>query len=245
MSSVSLLSLLHLCDSLFPIGGFAHSDGLEAATARGGVSASSDLRDWMDVCLDESLARVDGPAVLLAWRAFTEQRLDDLEALDAEVHALRPSSTARSASRAMGARLLKTWQEIHPGRDLASFLAGSNRTRHVLGGSKRPRPAYGPRVTLPVAFGIVCAAARIESRAAVGGFLYTRLAAIVSSAMRLMPIGQREAHALLAAILTRVPATIDAIEAGVTKGDVLGAFAPAFDLATMEHQYVRSRLFLS
>ena len=29
---MSLLSLLHLCDSLFPIGGFSYSDGLESAT---------------------------------------------------------------------------------------------------------------------------------------------------------------------------------------------------------------------
>ena len=60
-----------------------------------------------------------------------------------------------------------------------------------------------------------------------------------------MPIGQREAHALLAATLARVPAAVDAIEDSVARGDGLGAFAPAVDLATMEQQYVRSRLFLS
>ena len=98
---------------------------------------------------------------------------------------------------------------------------------------------------LPVAFGIICATAGIEARAAVDGFIYTRLAATASSAMRLMSIGQREAHALLAATLARVPAAIDAIEGSVVRGDALGGFAPALDLAAMEQQYVRSRLFLS
>ena len=31
----ALLALLHLCDSLFPIGSFAYSDGLESAAAAG------------------------------------------------------------------------------------------------------------------------------------------------------------------------------------------------------------------
>lgn len=220
-----LLALLHLCDSLFPLGGFAHSDGLEAATASGRISSPDDLGDWMDVCLHETLSHVDGPAVLMAWRAARERREEDLDALDAEVHALRPSSTARSASRAMGTRLLKTWQKIYGAEDRVVVAV---------------RPA-----TLPVAFGIVCAGAGIESRAAVEAFIYTRLAATVSSAMRLVPIGQHEAHALLAAALARAPAAADRIERSVSRGQALGAFAPAFDLAMMEQQYVGSRLFLS
>ena len=40
----ALLSLLHLCDSLFPIGSFAYSDGLESAAASGLVTGTADLR---------------------------------------------------------------------------------------------------------------------------------------------------------------------------------------------------------
>ena len=223
-----LLALLHVCDSLFPTGGFAHSDGLEAATTEGRVSTAADLGLWMDAVLDESLGRTDGPAVLLAWRAFTEDRREDVAMLDAEVHALRPSSTARTASRAMGARLLKTWREIHP------ELAADSRL-----------PAAGARLTLPVAFGCISGAAGIDQRSAAAGFIYMRLAATISSAMRLMPIGQTDAHALLARTLARVPATLDAIDRRLERGERPGAFCPAFDVATMAQQHVRSRLFLS
>ena len=233
-----LLALLHVCDSLFPTGGFAHSDGLEAAVAEGRVSSGADLGAWMDVVLDESLGRSEALAVVLAWRAYTENRADDLEALDAEVHALRPSSTARTASRAMGARLLKTWRAIHP--ELAiDRLAGQP------AGARNRAGAADLRVTLPVAFGSICASAGIDARAAAEGFIYTRLAATVSSAMRLMPIGQTEAHALLARTLARVPATLDAIDDRLARLERPGAFAPAFDVATMAQQHVRSRLFLS
>jgi urease accessory protein len=219
------LALLQLCDSLFPIGGFAHSDGLEAAVAEGRLSSGGGLKAWLDVVLAESLCRSEGPAVLLAWRATSERRTLDLESLDEEMHALRPSSTARAASRAMGARLLATWREIHPERPLLVDP--------------------GARLTLPVAFGVVCAAGGIGSRDAVESFIYTRLSATVSSAMRLMPIGQMEAHGLLAKMLVEVPAAVDEIETRLARGDRPGAFAPAFDLATMGQQYVRSRLFLS
>ncbi len=49
---MEIAPLLHLCDSLFPIGAFAHSEGLEGATADGAVTTAGDLRQWLDVCLD-------------------------------------------------------------------------------------------------------------------------------------------------------------------------------------------------
>ena len=221
-----LLALLQLCDSLFPVGAFAHSDGLEAATASGVVSRGEDLRAWLDVCLDDTFGRYEGPAVLFAWRAFTEGRSRDLMDLDAEVHAMRPSSASRQASRAMGARLLSTWRRIRPGADLDSC-------RHWPSGAV---------VTLPVAFAVACAAAEIELRWALLGFMYTRLAATVSAAMRLMPIGQHEAHRLLADVIARGP---DVVQAVIERGDPPAAFTPRLDVALMSQQYLHSRLFRS
>lgn len=228
MGDSQLVTLLHLCDSLFPTGGFAHSDGLEAATSSGLIAAAEDLREWMDVCLEESLGRAEGPAVLLAWHAAVEREHDRLVAVDAEMHALRPSSTARQASRAMGRRLLKTWQQIHPHVALDAPVA-----RAI---------DEGRLATLPVAFAVACASASIGVRAALEGFLYSRLAATVSCAMRLMPIGQHEAHGLLASTLARVPAVVDQL---IARGEGPAAFAPALDVAVMSQQYVGSRLFLS
>ena len=223
MKGAPLLALLHLCDSLFPLGGFAHSDGLEAATTSGAIATALDLRSWVDACLMENLGRSEGPAVNLAWETFVDGRLDALTALDAEVYALRPSSQARHASRTMGTRLMKTWRQIRPESGLSEAMGDM-------------------MLTLPVAFGVVCASADIEKRASVEAFFYTRLAAIMSCAMRLMPVGQHEAHLLLADSLARVPAIVDGV---LTRGDQPAGFLPAFDLAVMSQQYVHSRLFRS
>jgi urease accessory protein len=228
----SLVALLHLCDSLFPLGAFAHSDGLETATSSGRVATADDLESWMATSLSEGLSRLEGPALARAWQigvpgdAAAAEALADL---DAEVYAMRPSASGRESSRAMGARLLKTWRQIRPTVDLGALDAA----RGSLGGRG---------LTLPVAFGIVSRASEIGAREALTGFMYTRLAAIVSAAMRLMPVGQHDAHARLSALLARVP---DAVETILREETPPRSFAPAMDIAAMRQQYGESRLFRS
>jgi urease accessory protein len=100
----NLVALLHLCDSLFPIGSFAHSDGLEAATSRGEIATPRDLGAWMDVTLTELLRRVEGPAVARAWDAVRHERFDALASVDDEVRAcdLRRLVVSRRARWAAG-----------------------------------------------------------------------------------------------------------------------------------------------
>lgn len=223
-----MLRLLHLCDSLFPIGGFAYSDGLETATVRGLVADLDGLRAWVDVCLDETFGRLEGPAVWQAWSAFTGADWDGVTALDEEIAALRPSASARRSSRAMGLRLLTTWHTLHPEPRLSELLALARAGR------------LGP--ALPIAFAAACVSSGVDRRRAVEAFAYTRLSATTSAAMRLMPIGQSDAHALLARTLDRVPPVVDAI---VQRDAGLESFTPAMDVAAMSQQYLHSRLFRS
>src|SRR4249919_3370261 len=97
--SEQLVVLLHLCDSLFPIGSFAHSDGLETATASGVIQRAGDLAPWMETVMNVALERSDGPAVRDAWRAFTAADLDALQQIDGELFAMRPAAAARDAGR--------------------------------------------------------------------------------------------------------------------------------------------------
>jgi urease accessory protein len=224
---MTVLPLLHLCDSLFPTGGFAHSDGLEWATDRRLLVAPAQLGDWMDACLAQILANCDGRAVWLAWHAHRAEDWEGLAALNDEVHALKASASARQSSRAMGARLIKMWTLLYRPPDLERLVVELDVDRTM---------------TLPGAFGVVAASAQIAPRAAVEGFLYTRLAAVASAAMRLMRIGQHDAHRVLASRLERARAVAEAI---ATTAGPPSSFAPLLDIASMSQQYVHSRLFRS
>jgi urease accessory protein len=227
---MSIVNLLHVCDSLFPIGSFAYSDGLEAATAAALVRDRDSLSEWLDVCLDEGIGRSDGPALAIAWSAFHDADWDAFTAVDEELTALRPSSTVRMANRSMGWRLLKTWQALHP----------DERLEHALELAARPTSPGGP--ALPVSFAAVSVCAGIHRRDALAGYAYTRLGATVSAAMRLMPLGQTDAHQLLSRVLDRVPGTVDDV---IARNRRVESFAPAVDVAQMTQQYVHSRLFRS
>ena len=160
--------------------------------------------------------------------AFHAENWDAIAQLDAEVTALRPSATARRASRAMGLRLATTWQALYPDAALTRLVARAR--EGVIG------PAW------PVAFAAVCASSGVDRRTSAEAFAYNRLAATISSAMRLMPVGQTEAHTLLAGTLARVPQVVDAMMA---KGGRAESFTPAMDVAAMSQQYLHSRLFRS
>jgi urease accessory protein len=227
VSTTRLLPLLHLCDSLFPTGAFAHSDGLEWATDCGLVASARDLDTWMDATLTQVLARSDGPAVKLAWHAFLQRDWDSLSAVSVETIALRPSAVSRQATRTMGARLVRTWQQLYHVEGFDEMLM---------------RVDVDRAMALPPAFGIVCAAMRVDVRDAVQAFIYTRLASTASAAMRLMPIGQGEAHRVLASRLESAGPIVDAI---VAQPEKISSFAPAIDIAGMSHQHVHSRLFRS
>src|SRR5260221_13488603 len=98
VSARPLLSLLHLCDSLFPTGGFSQSDGLESATSAGLIGSGDDLRDWMHACLHDVVGCCDGPIVRRAWEASAHGDWAGVELLDAEAYAMRPAATSRQAS---------------------------------------------------------------------------------------------------------------------------------------------------
>ena len=224
----ALLSLLHLCDSLFPIGSFAYSDGLESAAAAGLVTGPADLAGWVEISLDEGFGRLDGPGIVSVWPAVEAADWDAVAALDEELTALRPSSTARLANRSMGLRLLKTWQGLHPDVRLDRMLG--------LVAVRRLGPA------LPVAFAAAGCCGGIARRDLLAGYAYARLAATISAAMRLIAIGQTDAHQLLNSALARVPSAIDAVLARQAPPE---SFTPALDVAQMNQQYLHARLFRS
>jgi urease accessory protein len=223
------LELLHLCDSLFPIGGFAYSDGLETAASTGRIMDAASLRAWLEAALDDTIGRMEGPAVWRGWRAFQEEDFAMLVRLDEELTALRPAASARRSSRAMGLRLLTTWHALHP----------DPRLERIAGLAKSG--ALGP--VLPLAFAGACVCSGVARRASVEAFAYTRLAATVSAAMRLMPIGQTDAHLLLSRALERVPGVVDRV--ALRDDGALESFTPQMDMATMTQQYLHSRLFRS
>jgi urease accessory protein len=165
--SLELLHILQLADSAIPVGGMAHSFGLESLVELGFVTPQTlecFLRDWL----------VETGLLEAAFCARACTQPEDFAALNLRLAARKPARESRAGSAAMGRRLL----------DLAA------RAFQV------PLPAAG-EVQYACCFGYAAGVLQIPAAMAVPAFLHQSTAALISACQRLMPLGHTEAQAIL------------------------------------------------
>ncbi len=214
----SLLELLQLFDSALPIGAAAHSWGLESLAAEGFVKAP-DLRRYLDHLLSETWLL---EAVFCRAAHDAAQSGVSVCELNQRLSAMRPAREVRDASLTLGRRFV----------ELAAAVSRHERLQAETG-----RPTH-----LAIAVGLAGGVLHFDRDATVLAFLEQSAAALISAAVRLLPIGQMQASALLWDLKSGIlecagrSATIAVVEAA--------AFAPLSDLASMRHPRLETRLFI-
>ena len=217
MEDRSFIQALQVTDSFFPVGAFAYSDGLETAAASGRVHDAASLGVWMEHLLDRVLVPCEGLALVQCMRALGTGDLEAIRRVDAELTAIRPANSVRTASAGVGKRLLSMRYPEH-----ASVLHHGNAA---------------------AAYAVVFFYSGLSAREAFHAFGYNRLAGAVSAGLRLISIGQQEGQRLLTQAARRLPAAADRTLAMVD--EPIRSFGPALYIAQMNHQYIYSRLFRS
>ncbi len=112
------LDVLHMLDTAFPTGAYAHSAGLESLDPH-------DLKTALELRLEESIGRLDLVFVLQAFGR-------DLVVLDEVLHASLLVREPREASSAVGTSLLRSVCEILADRRLATFLSHATHHHHAV-----------------------------------------------------------------------------------------------------------------
>ena len=225
MTAMELVRLLQVSDSLFPVGAYAYSDGLEAAVQAGRVTTAADLDGWLGHFVRHVFVASEGRALLRTWRALAADDWDTIVRLDGELTALRPAAAARASSSAIGRRYLKTCLATF---EDAAIAAAESRL---------------PDANAPVAYAVIARRLRVAPRDAMLAFGYTRLAGFVSAALRLMALGQQQGQIALRRATDLLPAAVDEIEGHAD--EPLRSFSPGFDVCQMNHRHLYSRLFRS
>lgn len=226
-----LLQLLHLSDSVLPIGGMAHSFGLEALTAEGMLSAEgleSFLRDYLDEggILEAVFCRA---AFQVADRPCRNLDCDRWLEINNRLSALKLARESRAGSTALGEHFLL----------LVLRLGDYPRLREAVEAARRARSGihHSP------AFGLTGGVLRWDEASVVQALLHHQMAGLVSACQRLLPLGQTAAGRIL---WNLKPAIVEATRrsCGVEIEEAT-CFAPLPDWGAFVHPGLSTRLFIS
>ena len=220
----SSLPLLVWLSPAFPVGAFAYSHGLEWAVEDKIVTDAATLAAWLDDLVAHGAIRSDAVLLAAAWRAVDVAAAAEVNEL---ALALAPSRERLLETAAQGTAFLRAVAAAWPATSIAALAT-------ALGEGD---------IAYPVAVGAAAAAHRLALRPTIEAFALAALGNLVSAALRLGPIGQSEAQAIIARLCPAVAALADFAEAATL--DDLGTCAFRSDIAAMRHETQYSRLFRS
>jgi len=220
-TTTEALLLLAWLSPAFPTGGFAWSHGVEWAVEVGDIADRESLRRWLADVIARGSGRADAILLRHAHRAAgNAEALDEVTEL---ALAVQPSRERRAEATGQGnafIRAASAWDNA----EVAALAARGD-------------------VPYPVAVGALAGHHGIGEDVTVACFLQAVAANLISAAVRLVPLGQTDGLAVLAALEPVIAATA-AATAGATL-DELGGAAFRSDIAAMRHEAQYTRLFRS
>ncbi|WP_340160107.1 urease accessory protein UreF [uncultured Hoeflea sp.] len=217
-SATQLLKLMSWLSPVFPIGGFAYSAGLEQAVQSGHVEDQTSLAGWIRVQITQGAQWNDAVLLAEAHRSLADK--PKLEELTDLCLALCVGQQRLDETRGQG----------------TSFIQAVS---HWVG------PEHFPdrNTPLPVAIGIAAAVEGLDIRLTAGAYLHAFVSNQLQCAIRLSVTGQDGAAKILAGLEPVVETTADRAAASTLED--LGAAAFIADIASMNHETLEPRLFLS
>lgn len=226
MNNGQLLNLLQICDSLFPIGGFTLSNGLETLVQQERVTTPEELegylRDYLHILPWNEL----GAAALAAGLGDDEAQLILLDGLMA---AGRSPSELRLGSKRLCQRFLKLEARIQPCPALERYAA-----------LLREGTCFGCH---SIALGLFLRDQGIPAEEALPAYCYNLLSTMVTNAVKLIPLSQMDGQRVLNRLF---PAAEEAarLALSATMEDI-GISGAGFDLCSMQHETLYSRIYIS
>lgn len=216
-----LYRLLQLSDPALPIGGYAHSAGLETYVQLGLVNDPSSARSFVTEMLRSNIHYTDGALLSLAYDAASHQQLEKILELDAICTAVKLPREIRQASQKLGMRMLKIYQPLMGEEVLQAIGSG-----HYC-----------------IVFGMLAALLHVPKEEALTGYYYTTAAGMVTNCVKLVPLSQQHGQELLFSLQPLI--TELAAKNLDPDMDMIGLCCPGFDIRSMQHERLYSRLYMS
>jgi urease accessory protein len=206
----------------FPVGAFAFSHGLETAVAEGVVAGEAGLAGWIEAILTAGGAWTDSVLFAAAYNAARSQLWTSLTQVGALAYALAPSAERLRETLAQGDAFARAVAQGWPG-------------------------LLPPTLTHVVAYPVVAGAAVAALKAPLPDSLTAYLSGFTGNAIavgiRLGLCGQSGGVRILSSLGDVIAQT--ALRAATSNLDDLGGCAFGADIASMRHESLQPRIFVS
>lgn len=222
------LRTLQFGDSMFPVGAFAFSNGLEMAIQHGVVRDRASLHEFVRTTTRQA-ASGDGIALLAGHRSAVAGDLDGIRRADEAVHLRKLNEETRTMTVRMGRKLAEA-------------------ATHIVGDSlleKRFRDTASDHVpvTYPVALGVLFATLGLSEEDAFAAHQYGAAVMVLSAAIRLMRVDHLDTQAILFAVNDTAAAEYRRV-AGAELSE-MATFAPVVDVLAAAHVHAHVRMFMN
>lgn len=218
-AQAALLRLLTWLSPAFPVGAFSYSHGLERAIHDGVLVDRDSLVGWLTELVERGSGWNDAVLVTAAWR----QVIDGGDCAD----------VAELAEAMAGSRE----------RHMETTLQGEAFLAAIESWERRPGEGAPMMSPYPIAVAMTAASHGIDLQATLGAYLHAFTSNLIQAAARLVPLGQRDGVAAMAAMEPAILATAE--RAARSSLDDLGSATVMSEIMAMKHEIQYSRVFRS
>jgi len=221
---------MQINDSVFPIGGFTQSYGLETYIYKGIVKDTASVREYANAMLRFSFYYNDAAFFHKTWELCntkaTKKKTADLDAL---ITAYKAPFEIRDASKKLGIRFLKLTEKLEPVARCSAYLKAI-----------QANEMHGHYA---IAFAMYAHAQQINYKDALSAFYYNSLNGIVTNCAKLVPISQMDAQQILFQMQPLISELVEK-QPGMPE-ELLGNCCVAQDIRCMQHEKLYTRIYIS
>lgn len=221
-TDIKLIRLAQALDPLFPIGSFTLSNGMETYTAKNIVTDKESLTALLNAYI---YTLPTGDMGFAAKAALG----DDISVLDALCSASKSPYELRDGSSKLCRRFIKAQSALCSTPRLTDYFqrieAGECTGLH------------------PIAIGLFIADIEADIREGLSLYAYSLLSAMANHAVKLVPLRQLDGQSALYEAMEKIPEAVE--KALSVQTDDLGISGSGFELRSMQHEKLFTRIYIS
>lgn len=225
----NIIHLLHLTDPSLPIGGFSHSAGLETYVQEGIVHDTFTAKEFVMQQLSLNIHFTDAAILSLAFDAAALNNMEAIFELDELCQAVKMPAEIRLASNKLGTRLLKIYEKNN------DYLIPNQYYKNTKDGK-----SFGHYC---IAFGLLAKSMHSGKEETLSAFYYNAATGFVTNAVKLIPLGQQDGQEILMSLFPLINELVH--KNIVADKEMIGYCCAGFDIRSMQHEQLYSRLYMS